>query len=522
MYKHLVIDLKSGELLNKLSGDYEPQAIAITPDGNQLISGGSSSVDIYDLTTYKKFKTIETKHRSLRTIAVSPDNNLFAVSFENQIAICNFRTENDVSCFAGFYFGVKKLNFTCDGKLVIGSDRHSVYIWDTESRNLLKTLPIHYEVKGFSPDGRQVYSVCKEGSFLWDPNQWIYYNPGHTQKITSLRFVNNGKQVVSASLDGSCIFWDIITGKPIDLSYPLLDLYVEGYQNWEHINPLSAQIRALTVTQDGNYFMTASVLGYDKVCCLRDIASRKSIITFVIKNWSARQMVCIIADNKKAVITDYEKIGIWSLTNGKKTKALTGHRELINDAVLFANDKKLITVSRDKTAIIWELAKGVILRTLKGHNGSVYSVAVSPDEKSAITASADGTCRIWDLESGKCLKVLSGHSAGVNFVTISPNGKLAISGSDDKSCILWNLENGGLLKRLEGHLTNVKSVIFVNEGSRVISFSEKTCILWDVTGGNQLEGYTLEEGIACYAINENILVLGSNSGEVIFIKLGEQ
>ncbi|MEI7526360.1 MAG: hypothetical protein WCJ95_18580, partial [Mariniphaga sp.] len=286
MNKHLVIDLKSGELLNKLSGNFEAQSIAITLDGNQLLSGGSFSIDIYDLTTYEKIKTIETNHRSLKAIAVSPDNNLFAVSFENQCAICNFRTENVVSYFEGFYFGVKKLNFSWDGKLVIGSDHHNVYIWDSESRKLLKTLPIHFEVKGFSPDGRQVYSVSEKGNFLWDPNQWISYNPAHTQKITSLKFVSDGKQIVSTSLDGSGIFWDSTTGKPINNFYPLLDFYIKGYQDWEHINPLSAQIRALSLSPDNNYFMTVSVLGYDKVCKYRDVTTRESIVTFVIRNWS--------------------------------------------------------------------------------------------------------------------------------------------------------------------------------------------------------------------------------------------
>ncbi len=44
-----------------------------------------------------------------------------------------------------------------------------------------------------------------------------------------------------------------------------------------------------------------------------------------------------------------------------------------------------------------------------------------------------------------------GHTEFVYAVSITPDGKRAVSGSEDKTCILWDLNTGEELQTLMGH-----------------------------------------------------------------------
>ena len=74
----------------------------------------------------------------------------------------------------------------------------------------------------------------------------------------------------------------------------------------------------------------------------------------------------------------------------KDTKLnLQGHTGGVSSAAPFADGKKLVTGSADKTAKVWDAEDGTCLLTLEGHTGGVLSAAVAPDGHSVLTAGGD-------------------------------------------------------------------------------------------------------------------------------------
>ena len=99
--------------------------------------------------------------------------------------------------------------------------------------------------------------------------------------------------------------------------------------------------------------------------------------------------------------------------------------------VAFSNDgKKILTGSRDKTAILWDL-DGNQLVSFEGHTHYITSVAFSTDGKSVLTGSWDDTAKLWDL-NGNELKTYYMQNS-VLSVDFSPSGDLIVIGDESYS-----------------------------------------------------------------------------------------
>jgi WD40 repeat protein len=82
---------------------------------------------------------------------------------------------------------------------------------------------------------------------------------------------------------------------------------------------------------------------------------------------------------------------------------------------------------------------------------------------------------VWDIETGKALDALQGHTAGVQSVTISPNGKYIVSSSDD-TIQVWDVTHRVLGASLPGHTANVLSVAILPDGQSIVSGSDDRTI----------------------------------------------
>ncbi len=176
------------------------------------------------------------------------------------------------------------------------------------------------------------------------------------------------------------------------------------------------------------------------------------------------------------------------------------HEKDINSLTVSPNDKLIASASSDRTAKLWDSTDGKLLQTLKGHKRGVWCVQFSPTEQIVATSSADGTIKLWSIVDASCIKV---RTLLMNSVSC-PIG-LFLS-----------------LKTFEGHETSVLKLLFVSNGSQMLtSASDGLVKIWNIKTNEAIRTYD-EHDNKCWALctdqNEDVCVTGGADSKLIVWK----
>src|SRR5262249_34321872 len=142
------------------------QAVAFTPDGAALASGGSErGVRLWDTATGKQLNTLVGHQERVTAVAVAPGGKVGATAgWDHGIRLWDAHTGKDLRRLDGtpnekLLFGISKavrdLIFSPDGKLLAAAGyENKVWLWDLKKGEPVRTFP--GMCAAFSPDGNHV------------------------------------------------------------------------------------------------------------------------------------------------------------------------------------------------------------------------------------------------------------------------------------------------------------------------------------------------------------------------------
>ncbi|OPY85916.1 MAG: Caspase domain protein [Smithella sp. PtaU1.Bin162] len=295
------IYLRQSDMTMELNREaYGIEATAVSRDGKYLLTGdnggwdlmrggygtGKSSLRLWDLVQGRQIVKMDAG-QTIISVALSPDIK-YAVTggfFPDagplrktpfpplQIwDIESGRLHKTIGSIPGFRGNeFNSINFSADGRYFLATDWTSIYVFNTSTWNLVKTLtpegysprsiiPYKSFVANFSPDGKYILSGDPDAVLrLWDVETGREMKQLHGHKagmlhggICSIEFSPDGKYAVTAAYnDGNVILWDIekgieikrLSGFPSAMGMYFMDKNLSFSPDGKHILAVGDTIR---------------------------------------------------------------------------------------------------------------------------------------------------------------------------------------------------------------------------------------------------------------------------------------
>jgi WD40 repeat protein len=528
-------NVETGQLCRELAGHKGwasgPTALAWSAQGHFVATGHTDGVvRVWDREKRRPLFSRgepsaappDSEHQNgIRCICFSPDERLVAAgSADGCVWIYSVSDGDEVAVLEGHGGPISCVDFGPGGRtLLTTSWDKTARIWAVERGSELAMLVGHdawVECGGFHPGGDRVVTGGREPDNTARIWQLVPAHGGtelHDDRYKSrepLAFDPTGRIALTGALGGGAILWDTATGARIAnidghesyLSHasfcPRGELVVTAgddpvpklwdIRSGDLVAELVGHESAVAHTcfsPDGKYLVTTSSI--DDTARVWRTSTRDQVSCLGaegVRGINQAKLSRFAADGETlvTVASTYSEqhenaVRLWSLGDGKRSHALTGHRGEVVFADFSPDGELLVTTSRDCTVILWNVRRASVVHTLRGHTEMVWEARFSPDGRRLVTASLDRTARIWDVESGNSLFVLSPHQGGLDGASFSPTGNRVLTHSFDETARVWDASIGEQI----AVLTPATAAAFCPEGRRVLTVSKNgDARLWPV------------------------------------------
>ena len=198
-------------------------SVQVSPDGETLVSGGDTTVKVWDLATGTLEHTLRDHTEWVYSVDISADGQRIASgSIDSTVKIWNLQTGELLHDLTGHSDSVIDIDISPNGGLVASaSDDQTVKLWDLGTGNLLRTFAGHTDpvnAVAISPDGETIISGSFDDTIkVWnwrrtEGSELLRTLPGHSGGVHALAIASNGQTLFSGGEDGTIKIWNLATG----------------------------------------------------------------------------------------------------------------------------------------------------------------------------------------------------------------------------------------------------------------------------------------------------------------------
>ncbi len=551
-YGGLVLwDVLSGDALERIEMKFDAiYGMAFTPDGSELVvTGGGGEIRILDPLTGGEVLRLKGHSRWPSTLAVSRDGQMLVSAERDSLIVWDLAAKLPRRTYP--LAGLEGLQVAADteGHAWAAGHRSVMTAWDLAEGTLVRTVQTGRASKmAVSPDGGRIATGDRRGALaVWDveTGERTGLATYHSEWITALAFSVDGRRLVSCGDDKRAALWDAETGARLAELEGLAD---EGLAAaWDGEGKLVAtasdsraeakialwdtatgellrsfepqEVTCLALSPDGRWLGA----GRDKTAVVYDIGTGQPVHVLQGYEKEVRQVVFGPDSRALAVVTSEPVLRVWDATNGevirsweqldlpvstvaftpdgqglvtydwtRKTSVLdlaTGDRQEGKEIsgtlpIALSSDGSTLVCGAQQAVVFSDQTGEGVVRELEGLMPTIECMAVTGKARKVVAGTGDGSVIVWDAQTGQRVRTDQASESHVAALAFSPDGRRLVTGADDCTTIIWDTETGGELRRLQRRRAGVFGVALNSDGSRlVVAGADGALHLWDATTG---------------------------------------
>ncbi len=394
---------KDGEEIQRFDGNGTYPRIGhsiYSPDGSQILSEvGDNILVLWDAKTLKEIRRINHTLQSIYLAVFTPDgSSILASGNRGQLQLLDVITgEVKKEPFLQETSGlVNHIIFDEDGKRFLTTTSNgSIILWDFVTGNQLKANQAKVGVLTISPDMHQFLSDNGD-LVLWDVDkgQVIRGFRGQTDRVQSMAFSPDGKQMASVSDNQELILWDAHSGE-------ILHQLVKPSRTSNNKNVVFSPDSKHVASTDENSFITLWDTSTGKV--IRQI---KEVASEVVFSPDGQSLLSAGGNND---------LVLWDVYSG-----LEKHRYIYDSSEInwydleFSRDGRFILSANTKYSIVlWDVASEIIIREWP----ETQIAVISPDGRKIIYQDQNWDLVFVDLITGKIVQRIERDQFAVPLFT---------------------------------------------------------------------------------------------------------
>ncbi len=393
----MVWDVETGEKIYSIEDDASASQIHFLPDGERLAVLRSAAFWIFDLKTGERVQ-IASRSTVWPDIAVSLDGERAAFALAGgAVQIWNLNDRGLHSTFGGENTGaIYSAAFSRDSKtLAVGSEDGGVRLWDVPTLRFQQKLwkvPYSYfpaESVDFSKDGKTVLGANFVDAALWDVETGQFERALGDEYGRDFRNTNpaayspDGETIASLRHDYRTDV-SIIELRDADTGEATKEIVIG--QRWHPQSFMDYSPDGQTIALEGSLFynvetgrLRATVTHHSIPDCFAYSPDGK---TFAVGHWDGT-------------------VTVWNALTYKRIRTILTHLDGVNAVAFSPNGRTLASAGVDGLVRLWRTDNGALKAVLKGHTRGAGALAYSPDGRYLVSGSYDGTLLLWNARLGE-------------------------------------------------------------------------------------------------------------------------
>ncbi|XP_065179655.1 cilia- and flagella-associated protein 52-like [Sycon ciliatum] len=376
---------KHGPTKNRFSQGIK--CLSVLRSGDILLGAGDGTVCVFQFDKLARLKTLKLAEGGVNAVAIrGVGHQMYIGSTHSQtyftdyldfkptlLRTCQPSAITDVSFAAG-----------CSD-LFVTSAKNDIRVWNTYTGQELLRISVPNMVCNsiaVQEDGKAIISGWNDGkirAFFPESGKPMWtIEDAHNKGVTALCATKDSRRVVSGGGEGQVRVWNI----------------TKTYQRMadamkEHKGPITM----IKVRKDGSECVSASV---DGSCIIWDLG--RFVRNQVIFASTLFQNVCYHPTECQIIATGTDKkIGYWETFDGSAIREIEASVGSVNALDISLDGMFLVSGGEDRLVKLWRYMEGRVTHIGVGHSATISRIKICPNTRFIVSVSQDGAIMRWDF-----------------------------------------------------------------------------------------------------------------------------